>query len=367
MTHIAIRTTPNGIWHKIEGTPYDNEAHLRDLIFEEPGLIPAVDIGVQGTPAVAAIREMSLPGAGSSDIVLVYSDGTLAIIECKLAKNPEMKREVIGQVLDYASALKAWTFADLDLATKKCHGGKSLIEILERALVRGAGWNSLAFKEEITSTLASGTFRLGIVTDQMNSDLHRILEYTSDQSQELLQIYGIEMVYFHTETLQAIVPTVYNPAVASSSLPTRSITIDELREAFSANPDPTVRPVLLDILEFSHRNSLPINPVGTADNSNYAYRINRLDGGDMSLFTVFASGVFDLKPRALRERTNLEIAERFITTLSNIRGFNELTDWSKHSVRFRIIDTLSDPKALRSFKDAVLDLQKAIQSARNSK
>jgi len=42
------------------------------------------------------LKEVGLPGAGSTDLVGIDVKGNIYIIETKLAKNPEAKRQVIG-------------------------------------------------------------------------------------------------------------------------------------------------------------------------------------------------------------------------------------------------------------------------------
>ena len=44
-----------------------------------------------------------MPGIGSIDLLLSDQDGILTILETKLADNPEITREVVGQVLEYAA------------------------------------------------------------------------------------------------------------------------------------------------------------------------------------------------------------------------------------------------------------------------
>ena len=40
--------------------------------------------------------------------------GRIIILEAKLWRNPESKRKVIAQILDYASELTRWSFEDLE-------------------------------------------------------------------------------------------------------------------------------------------------------------------------------------------------------------------------------------------------------------
>ena len=113
LTFIALRAEGTD-WRFVEGNRYPDESFLRDRLFEESRLVPVAELGLDLKAAIVAIREMSLPASGSSDIVLAESNGAITIVECKLATNPERKRAVICQVLDYASSLSGMSDDDFD-------------------------------------------------------------------------------------------------------------------------------------------------------------------------------------------------------------------------------------------------------------
>jgi RecB family endonuclease NucS len=55
-------------------------------------------------PAVI-VREVSMPDGGRIDVLAIDADGEISICECKRASNPGSRREVVGQVLEYAGWL----------------------------------------------------------------------------------------------------------------------------------------------------------------------------------------------------------------------------------------------------------------------
>ena len=67
-------------------------------------------------------RSWKLP-AGYADTLHVNGSGRLTLSEFKLWRNPQARREVIGQILDYAKDLASWGYEDLQrqvsLATGK--------------------------------------------------------------------------------------------------------------------------------------------------------------------------------------------------------------------------------------------------------
>ncbi len=92
------------------------ETWFRDAIFDNPELVIA--------PCREAGRvtadEMWLPwriesnfGSGPIDVLLVSSYGRIGIVETKLSYNPQKRREVVAQVLDYALSLQDTDREDL--------------------------------------------------------------------------------------------------------------------------------------------------------------------------------------------------------------------------------------------------------------
>lgn len=85
------------------------ESWFRDAIFAEPELV----IGPCRTAGRVDADEIWLPwrievnfGAGPIDVLLVSSHGRIGIVETKLSYNPQKRREVVAQVLDYALSLQ---------------------------------------------------------------------------------------------------------------------------------------------------------------------------------------------------------------------------------------------------------------------
>lgn len=92
------------------------ETWFRDAIFAEPELV----IGPCRTAGRVDADETWLPwrmevsfGTGPIDVLLVSSHGRIGIVETKLSYNPQKRREVVAQVLDYALSLQDYDREDL--------------------------------------------------------------------------------------------------------------------------------------------------------------------------------------------------------------------------------------------------------------
>ena len=95
-----------------EGSGTYDERWLQDLLLHHPNLIPADEVEPVFSGAVAVCRELPTR-VGPLDLVYVNEHGLLTLVECKLWRNPEARRHVVGQILDYAQEIvggpmKSW-------------------------------------------------------------------------------------------------------------------------------------------------------------------------------------------------------------------------------------------------------------------
>jgi hypothetical protein len=82
------------------------ERWLRDAIFHVPDLVigPCRAAGLTEDEWYPWLREYKVD-VGQIDVLLLSSQGRVAVVETKLATNPELRRRVLAQVLDYLTHL----------------------------------------------------------------------------------------------------------------------------------------------------------------------------------------------------------------------------------------------------------------------
>ncbi len=100
-----------------EAASYD-EAWLQNLIMLQPGLLPVGQIEPVFLNMVPICTELPMR-AGFVDNLFITPAGDLALVECKLWRNPEARRKVVAQIIDYASELTTWTYETLESAIKR--------------------------------------------------------------------------------------------------------------------------------------------------------------------------------------------------------------------------------------------------------
>src|SRR4051795_8328758 len=94
-------TDASGNWELLPASPYPLEQKLHQLVAGSPQILP-----LSGAPRLTVLGSEIVLGSGRPDILAVESSGRLAIIEVKLATNPEARRAVVAQVLSYAAYLQ---------------------------------------------------------------------------------------------------------------------------------------------------------------------------------------------------------------------------------------------------------------------
>jgi hypothetical protein len=99
------------------------------------------------------------------------------LVECKLWRNPEGRREVVGQILDYAKELSRWSSADLQREVSIClkqRDGNPMLDLVRAAY---PAVDEMEFNDSLTLNLRKGRFLLLIVGDGIRAGVEAIAEY----------------------------------------------------------------------------------------------------------------------------------------------------------------------------------------------
>jgi hypothetical protein len=151
-----------------------NEAWLRDTLLANPELLPIHDLDPSYGPLVPLCRELRTT-AGPIDAAFISPLGRLTLVECKLWRNPEARRKVIAQTLDYARVISRWSYSDLQrgisIATGK-HGNVPF----ELARERHPDLHEQQFVDHASAALRQGRFQLVIAGDGIRDDVSAMAE-----------------------------------------------------------------------------------------------------------------------------------------------------------------------------------------------
>ncbi len=225
-------------WLQYDGKP--GEEALQTLIEKHPEVLPGKQIDPNSKDQLRFVllcREMPV-GDWSLDLLLVDQKGILTLVETKLAKNSESRREVIGQILEYAAnAAKYWGNGRArniakDYWAKK--QGQNVDEAIRTKLEKDEVED---FWNEVDENLQGGQIRLIVAGDEIRPEVRRIIEYLNEEMKNA-KIYGLELRCYRDESgTQVIVPHLIGQTQATAdrketTKPTTLWTADLLRDTY---------------------------------------------------------------------------------------------------------------------------------------
>lgn len=168
----AITLAPLGLGPEGHGW---SEAEVQALIQAHPACLPIAEIDPLFADPVPVCTELNTL-AGPMDNFLVTATGLPVLVECKLWRNPQARREVVGQILDYAKELSRWSSSDLQREVRR----RLAVDgdpVLEAVRAKGHVVNEIDFNDALTLNLRRGRFLLLIVGDGIREGVEAIAEY----------------------------------------------------------------------------------------------------------------------------------------------------------------------------------------------
>jgi hypothetical protein len=152
-----------------------SESYIQALVHEHPECLPIAEIDAMFSAPVAICTELNTP-AGAIDNFMVTPSGLPVLVECKLWRNPEARREVVGQILDYGKELSRWSSSDLqrEVNRRLKRDGNPLLDMVQAV---NPELDEIQFNDVLTANLRRGRFLLLIVGDGIREGVEAITEY----------------------------------------------------------------------------------------------------------------------------------------------------------------------------------------------
>ena len=173
------------------------EGWLQELIRKYPDILPVGEIEPDFAPLVSVGREVGT-AAGPIDNLYLSPQGHLTIVETKLWRNPEARREVVGQIIDYAKDVSRWSFDDLERRVrsynKQFRGTDvGIIDSLREAEQISES-DEASIIDTISSNLKHGRFLLLVVGDGIRESVEDMVEFMQKTPQ---LYYTLALVELH--------------------------------------------------------------------------------------------------------------------------------------------------------------------------
>ena len=195
----------------------DEDKELQRILENNFDLLPGEQLAPESPCHWMLIkREMPVPDPStgaprwSIDFFFVDQDATPTFVECKRYLNTQSRREVVGQVLEYAANAKYyWSAPDIRAhaeVTAKARG-----ESLEdgfRSLESGIADDLDSFFGEVERRLKSGDVRLVFFLEQAPAELKRLVEFLNSEMASV-EVMLVEAKQYRQNGLRIVVPTLF--------------------------------------------------------------------------------------------------------------------------------------------------------------
>jgi len=193
--------------------PYNSEDILQELLAKYPNLLAGNQMDSEEPRRwLLVTREMGLPSdelegsRWSVDHLFLDQDGIPTLVEVKRSSDTRLRREVVGQLLEYAAhAVSYWPIeritAELERRCEKA--GIDLQDTLNNIL--GPDGDTDDYWERVRTNLQAGRIRLVFVADVIPKELRRIVEFLNEQMNPA-DVFALEVKQFMGGGLTTLVP-----------------------------------------------------------------------------------------------------------------------------------------------------------------
>ena len=172
------------------------------------------------------------------DLLIVDQGAWPTLVEVKRGASSDLRRKVIGQMLEYAAhaahAAHTWTADELrksfqTTASSRQQNPKGLLEEL---LSEEEQFDPDFFWEDVATNLAAGRLRLLFVADDLPDPLERVVEFLNAQMPDI-EVLAVEIKRFGDGTNNTFVPRVLGRTAKPQAQRTNRLTRGTFLAQFS--------------------------------------------------------------------------------------------------------------------------------------
>ena len=195
----------------MQAASFASEDDFQDLLARFPALLAGDQIdSVNPRRFMLVDREQPIAcepgGAGrwSLDHLFLDQDGVPTLVEVKRGTDTRIRREVVGQMLDYAAnAILHWPADELrERFTVRCEAaGKSATEVLLEQF--GPDQDFDAFWGKVKANLLAGRIRMLFVADRIPPELRKVVEFLNVQMRPA-EVLAVELRQYQGQGLRTL-------------------------------------------------------------------------------------------------------------------------------------------------------------------
>ena len=311
---------------------FPREDMLQELVAKYPRLLNG-DEGLPGEPSqwLFVAREMGIPSEEnqsdrwSVDHLFLDKSGVPTLVEVKRSEDTRIRREVVGQMLDYAAnASLFWPMETIRESFNETCDFNALDpnSVLEDFL--GSDVDPETFWGLVETNLQASRLRLVFLADQLPIELRRIIEFLNRQM-DRTEVIGIEVKQYGGEGFQALTSrTIGRTADTMKRKNEVGRRWDEKTffEAIVEHGEARDESIARRLLDWAKKRGLRIW-WGRGRMSGSFYTVLDIDGTKYQLFSVWTDSQVEMQFGTLRNR------EQFATEGSRLEFISRLNSISQ--------------------------------------
>lgn len=215
MNETIFLLNSNGQLVEMNEASYLSEDLLQKLLADYPSLISGSQINPSRPRRWLLIsREFGIPDDNDSaqrwslDHLFIDQDGIPTLVEVKRSSDTRIRREVIGQILDYAAnAVSYWSIEEIKFRFEEfCKMTNQEPEVTIDVFLQNE-IDAESFWEMTKTNLKAGKIRMLVIADTIPKEMQRIIEFLNEQMSPA-EILGVEIKQFIGQELKTLVPRV---------------------------------------------------------------------------------------------------------------------------------------------------------------
>ena len=203
--HTQLQTAS---WNPLTEGEFETEDLLQQLIGQHPELLAGEQIRPGRPPALD-----SHPGVrcrlrvGQLTYLLIDQQARPTLVEVKRGSNREIRRTIVGQMLDYAAtAAGVWSERDMRRIFEESSDNPD--DEIGNLLGDDNEPDIDAFWEQLATNLDANRLRLLFVADEIPNELERVVKFLNEQTRDNLEVLAVEVKRYPGRSTQTLVSRV---------------------------------------------------------------------------------------------------------------------------------------------------------------
>lgn len=320
--------------------PFEDEDLFQKLLAKYPRVLGGDQLdGSVPKRWLLVSREAGIPdvedGADrwSVDHLFVDDEAIPTFVEVKRKSDTRLRREVVGQMLDYAShAAKNWTTNSIREVFETQCGEADPSQVLADGL--GETLEADVFWSQVGANLKSGTIRMVFVAEQFPPELRRVVEFLNEQMTPA-EVIGIEIRQYVGEGLQTLVPHVIGLTQSGGTGRGKRWDSESFFADLAARPEASaIEGIARELLDFGKRVSDRGVDWGTGQGWGSFTAAVRVGRERFSLFSVYSTGHFSMNigwSAARHQEMGMSFSEELREKINGELGLQIDRDTWEHS------------------------------------